>query len=71
MNFLKKILEDKKIIIMSWICFLNAIIQMYIAKDNWELIILLLSFSFFPNLVREFIKRKYNIQEEIKNEGGK
>jgi hypothetical protein len=70
-EFLKGFLEDKKVIIMSWVCFINAIVQMYVGKDNWELIIILLSFSFFPNLMKEFIKRKYSIPEEVKNEGDK
>lgn len=71
MKFLKSILEDKKIIIMSWICFIISMTLIYNSPDNWEMITLLLAFSFFPNIMKEFIIRKYNLSEEVKNEESK
>jgi hypothetical protein len=68
---IKNFLEDKKIITMSWICFIISIVMMFKNPENWELITLLLSFSFFPNLMKEFIIRKYSLPEEVKNEGDK
>ena len=71
MNLLKNLLEDKKIIIMSWVCFIASMILVFKNPENWEMITLLLAFSFFPNLMKEFIIRKYNLPQEVKNEGDK
>ena len=69
---LKNILVGNKIIVMSWICFVSAMVLIFTQPDRWELEMLLLSFSFFPNLIKEFIKRKYGLAEtETKNEGDK
>ena len=72
MNLLKNLLEDKKIIIMSWICFIMSMVLVIRTPESWEMITLLLAFSFFPNLMKEFIIRKYNLpEEEAKNAGDK
>ena len=68
---MKNLLESKKVTVMSWICFVVAIVVMFRSPENWQLITLLLSFSFFPDLMKEFIIRKYSLPEEVKNEGDK
>lgn len=68
---MKNLLESQKVTVMSWVCFIVATIVMFKTPESWELITLLLAFSFFPNLMKEFIIRKYSLPEEAKNEGDK
>ncbi len=72
MPIIKSVLESKKMTIMSYICFITAIVLIFRNPENWEMITLLLSFSFFPDIMKEFIIRKYNLPStEAKNEGEK
>lgn len=68
---MKNLLESKKVTVMSWVCFIVAIVVMFRSPESWEMITLLLAFSFFPDLMKEFIIRKYSLPEEVKNEGDK